>query len=191
MTASNDSGNDYFDCLIEILSPGELLRSLAIEDIKKDECVPETRNKVIAGVFNNLEIMDKWGTGILRIREDSDKWNLPYSEFEERQGRFVIRFSNPDVEKIPKIDEIGLNERQLKAIGRVEKRGSITNREYQKLNNTTKRTSTRDLAGLVKNSVFRCSGKSKRELKYALILGQNVPKMPQKCPKNVPKRCVK
>lgn len=101
----NDLGNDYFNCLIEILSPGELLRPLAIEDIKKDAYVPETRNKIIAGVFNTLGIMDKRGTGFLRIREDLSKWGLPSPEFEERQGWFAIRFRNPNVEKIPEIGD--------------------------------------------------------------------------------------
>ncbi len=123
MTASNsvgnDSGNDYFNCLIEILSPGELLRPLVLEDIKKGEYVPETRNKAIAGVFNNLEIMGKRGTGFLRIRE-------------------------------------------------VEKKGSITNKEYQKLNNTTKRTATRDLRELAGKGMLKATGSGKRDLKYVL-----------------------
>ena len=81
-----------YNSFVEIWSPGELLRPLVIEDIKTNEYVPETRNKVIAGAFNNLGIMDKRGTGLLRIREDLGEWDLPCPEFEERQGWFVIRF---------------------------------------------------------------------------------------------------
>ena len=51
----------------------------------------------------------------------------------------------------------------------VAKHGSITNREYQNINNTTGYTSSRDLASLVKMGVFDRSGKEKRDLKYVLI----------------------
>ncbi len=44
----------------------------------------------------------------------------------------------------------------------------------------SKRTATRDLAGLVKNSIFRSSGKGKREIKYILL--------DKKYPKKYPKR---
>ena len=150
-----------YNSFIEIVSPGELLRPLALEDIKKDEYVPETRNKVIAGVFNNLGIMDKRGTGFLRIRESLDKWNLPHPEFEERQGWFVIRFTNPNVEKIPKIDETGLNERQKKALEYLKTRGKITTKEYVALAKTTIITAKRDLLDLKKKKIVRFAGSPK------------------------------
>ena len=64
-----------------------------------------------------------------------------------------------------------MNERQIKAVGYVVKKGSITNRAYQKLNTTIKRTATRDLTDLVRRGVFRSVGKGKRELKYVLVFG--------------------
>lgn len=57
------------------------------------------------------------------------------------------------------LQKLGLNERQIKAVEYVVKHDSITNKEYQKLNNTTKRTATRDLTGLVQKGVFRSIGK--------------------------------
>jgi len=140
-----------YNSFIEILSPGELLRPLVIEDVKRDEYMPETRNKVIVGVLNNLGIMDKRGTGFLRIREDLKRWSLPPPEFEERQGWFVIRFRNPYIEKIPEIeiDESELNERQKKALDLIREKGRITNREYRKMFNVVKDTAIRDLKELV------------------------------------------
>jgi len=152
---------------IEILSPGELLRPLVIDDIKKNEYVPETRNKVIAGVFNNLEIMDKRGTGFLRIRENLDKWNLPHPEFEERQGWFVIRFRNPDIEKIPKIDETGLNERQKKGVEYLRVKGRITTKNYAVINNVSERTARNDLTELCNKKIVKRTGAT-TSLRYAL-----------------------
>jgi len=98
-----------------VLSPGELLRPLTIDNIKNDNYTPETRNKIIAGMFNNPEITDKRGTGFLSIREDLEKWELPPPEFEERMGWFVIRFRNPNVERVIDTVKFDLNERQKKA----------------------------------------------------------------------------
>ena len=75
---------------------------------------------------------------------------LPEPKFEEYQGFGVIFRKLFAKEELIKL---GLNERQLKAVEHVEKKGSITNREHQKLNNTTKRTATRDM----KEKVFSTS----------------------------------
>jgi len=57
---------------------------------------PKSRNKTIAGVFSRRELMDKRGTGILRMNKSCDEWNLPHPEFKERTGYFGIIFRNPD-----------------------------------------------------------------------------------------------
>jgi predicted HTH transcriptional regulator len=64
--------------------------------------------------------------------------------------------------------------------GDVEKKWSITNREYQKLTLVSRKTATRDLTKLVKKGIFKLVGKGKREIKYVLLLSQNGAKMAQK-----------
>jgi len=76
--------------------------------------------------------------------------------------------------------KLGLNERQIKAIEYVEKKGSITNKEYQELVGVPRRTATRDLTDLVKKGIFKLVGRGKREIKYVLFLSQNGAKMAQK-----------
>jgi|GEM_PF-1311999 len=151
-----------YNSFIEILSPGELLRPLVIDDIKKDEYMPETRNKVIVGVLNNLGMMDKRGTGFLRIREDLKRWDLPTPEFEERQGWFVIRFRNPYIEKIPEIDETTLNDRQKKAVEYLKIKGKITTKEYIRLVETSLITAKRDLLDLKNKKMIKFVGSPKR-----------------------------
>ena len=157
-----------YNSFIEIWSPGELLRPLAIDDIKKDEYAPETRNNIIAGVFNNLEMMDKRGTGFLRIREDLEKWNLPNPEFEERQGWFIIRFRNPHIEKIPIIDETRLNYRQKKALEFLKIKGKVTNKEYQNICNVNRIMAFRDLSELVEKKIIERIGKTGKWTHYIL-----------------------
>ncbi|MBA3064341.1 DNA helicase, partial [Candidatus Woesearchaeota archaeon] len=75
-----------FNSHIDIISPGELLRPLKISDIMKDDYIPKSRNKVLVEVLSKSGVMDKRGTGFLRIRESMRKWNLPNPEFIEKQG---------------------------------------------------------------------------------------------------------
>ena len=157
-----------YNSFVEIWSPGELLRPLVIDDIKTNEYVPETRNKVIAGVFDNLEIMDKRGTGFLRIREDMDKWNLPCPEFEEKQGWFVIRFRNPYVEKIPEIDDTVLNDRQKKCVEYLKIKLEITTKGYMELTGASLRTAKRDLLDLKNKRIIKYVGSLKTGY-YALM----------------------
>ena len=58
-----------FGSHIDILSPGELLRPLKIEEIAKDDYVPISRNKTVIEALGLSGIMDKRGTGFLRTGE--------------------------------------------------------------------------------------------------------------------------
>ena len=101
---------------------------------------------------------------------------MPEPCFEFTGTSLIVTFKKPlhpeDLEKL------GLNERQIRAVNYVVKQGSITNREYQTINNTTRYTATRDLGGIVKEGIFDKIGEGKRDLRYVLI--QNAAKMRQK-----------
>lgn len=54
-----------FDDMIEITSPGSLPNTIDIE--KLDSGQSEIRNKVIALVFKNLQLIEQWGTGFKKV----------------------------------------------------------------------------------------------------------------------------
>ncbi len=66
------------------------------------------------------------------------------------------------------LTNMGLNERQLKAVKLVKEKGDITNKEYQEICNTSERTSTRDLASLVFKDIFEQVGRTGKGTKYIL-----------------------
>lgn len=105
-----------------------------------------------------MEIMDKRGTGFLSIREDIERWELPPPEFEEKQGWFVIRFRNPNVERVIDVAKFELNEQQGKAVEYLQIHGRITNREYRKLFNIVKDTAHRDIMNLIDNRLITKNG---------------------------------
>ncbi|MFH1151719.1 MAG: ATP-binding protein [Nanoarchaeota archaeon] len=94
-----------FDNRIEINSPGELLRPLTVENLENLDYKPKSRNKTIVDVFLRRKLMDKRGSGILRMKEATKKWKLPEPRFEENTGYFVIKFTGPYQETVVKTSE--------------------------------------------------------------------------------------
>lgn len=87
----------FFDNRIEVESPGLLLPSLTIEDIKQG--VSQIRNPVIARMFRELDLIEQWGSGIPGIFRQAAADNLPEPTIEELAGR--VRFTVPLQEILP------------------------------------------------------------------------------------------
>ena len=66
--------------------------------------------------------------------------------------------------------KLGLNDRQVKAVIYVKEKGRITNSEYQKLNETSERTASRDLEELYKLNILDRVGESK-STSYVIKVG--------------------
>jgi len=164
-----------FDDRIEFWNPGKLPEGWTVETLKqKHESKPP--NPSLIQHFFWLKYVEEVGTGTNKIIQWCKEWGLPEPCFEFTGTSLIVTFKKPlhpeDLEKL------GLNERQIRAVNYVVKQGSITNREYQTINNTTRYTATRDLGGIVKEGIFDKIGEGKRDLRYVLI--QNAAKMRQK-----------
>jgi len=61
--------------------------------------------------------------------------------------------------------ELGLNERQIKAVMYVKEKGKITNKEYRTINGVSDETARLELNDLVKKEIFTSKGKG-RSVKY-------------------------
>jgi len=86
------------------------------------------------------------------------KAGLQEPEFKEEMGGFSIY-----LEKGTFVDsrfkELGLNERQIKAIDYIRENGKITNEEYQKINMIGRRQATNDLGMLIRIKLLKRKGK--------------------------------
>ncbi len=166
-----------FDDRLEIWNPGKLLEDLTIEELK-GEHDSILRNPLIGKNFFLIKYIEQWGTGTNRIIKESLDHGLPEPIFEESGASFVVIFRKPIARE--ELLKLGLNERQVKAVEYVEKKGSITNKEYQEINNVSRRTATRDLGDLVHKRMLKRVGIGKRGLTYNLVLRHDGAKMAQK-----------
>lgn len=80
----------FFDDRIEIENPGILLPGLTMDDIRQG--VSKLRNRVIARVFRELDLIEQWGSGIRRIFEEAQKLGLPEPQMVEigMRVRFIV-----------------------------------------------------------------------------------------------------
>ena len=110
--------------------------------------------------------MEKAGTGTTDMIADCRAAGLPEPTFVQNGPHFVTTiWRNWLTEEV--MEELGLNERQKKAVAFVKSEGRISNPEYQKLTNCTKKTATRDLTGL-KKCVLRQVGTRGPGIYYVL-----------------------
>jgi len=148
-----------FDDRVEISNPGGLLPGLSI---KKLEGMHESRNKKICAIFHHTLDMEKFGTGIRKMKRLTKEHGLSEPEFCEEGDFFVVRFYGPGdkildlVPSIPKerqidLRELGLNTRQIEALRlMVNAKKKITITSYATLFNISDKTAKRDMKDLVK-----------------------------------------
>jgi len=66
------------------------------------------------------------------------------------------------------IDQLDINDRQKKVLRYLKKHDEITNSDYQKLNDVSKPTATRELSALVDKGLITKHGKTGRGTGYFL-----------------------
>jgi ATP-dependent DNA helicase RecG len=76
---------------------------------------------------------------------------------EEDGGGFIIKLFKDRFSK-EQLQQLGLNDRQIKAVLYVKEKGKITNSEYQKINEISERTSSREISELVKANILEQAG---------------------------------
>ncbi len=145
---------------------------LTIEQLKEKHSGRQ-RNPLIAAVFYYANLIESWGSGILKMITLCKEQNLPEPEFVERKGglgEFTVVF-HKDIFNEEELRKRGLNERQIKAVMYVKEKGKITNKEYQQLMQVSKAMATIELSDLVTKQVFLRKGVTGKGTQYLLIKG--------------------
>jgi ATP-dependent DNA helicase RecG len=156
-----------FDDYISIWNPGGLPIGTTLEDLFDPSHPSNPRNRLIAQVFYDIGEIEGYGTGIQRIINACKEAGLPIPEFKEVFGGFQVIFRK-DIYTEEYLKSLGLNERQIKAVMYVKEKGSISNQIYTEINNTTKRTASRDLTLLVSKGIFKKEGVTGKGTLYFL-----------------------
>ena len=163
-----------YDNKLILWNPGKLPSDISIDSLKgKHPSRP--RNKHIADVFFKSGYIESWGRGIEKILNTCKSAGLPEPVFEESCGGVQVTFfKNEITESVTAITinrksllQLGLNERQIKAVEYVTDNFEITNAKYREINNLKGTLSAQELADLVDKGLFEKRGKG-RSIAYVL-----------------------
>ncbi len=119
-----------FDDRIEFYNPGKLYGGITINDLLSGNYSSKTRNKLIARAFMEVGLIERYGSGIMRIQKICVEYGVKKPLFEEwAQGFRVILFKD----KVSKIEndlendlEEFLSEREIEILKEIKQNHKIT-----------------------------------------------------------------
>ncbi len=148
---------------LEVISPGGLAGHMTLDNLVEEHY---SRNPRIVNGLYQWGYIEELGLGIDQMIEDMVAGGHLAPEFSATEV-FTVKLLNKQHaqkkgNKSASASGPGLNERQLGALTFVKERGSITNREYQRLcDGISAETLRRDLADLVKRGQLLKIGSKK------------------------------
>ncbi len=155
-----------YDDKIVVWNEGTLPDNLSVEDLKGPHS-SRPHNPILASVFFKGGLIEAWGRGTVKIINECVSAGLPEPTIETVFGGIQVTLFKNFLDK-SKLIELGLNERQIKAIEYLKKNKKITNKNYQKLNDVSRETATIDLRKLVELNIIIPSGSKGAGAYYTL-----------------------
>jgi ATP-dependent DNA helicase RecG len=148
-----------YDNKMFVWNDGGLPTSITLPQLKKLHS-SHPRNPVLAGACFLGSYIDAWGSGIMKILNSCKAAGLPTPDLIEKEGGFMVTLFKDKFSK-EELHKIGLNARQIKAVQYVKEKGRISNKEYQEINQISKRTAVYELVELVEtHKIFKQQGES-------------------------------
>jgi ATP-dependent DNA helicase RecG len=167
-----------FDDRIEVLNPGGLLPGLRPQALEGQH---RLRNTALGQLMYEAGLIERWGSGIRRMRLSMEEVGLPPPVIEADRDWFRIVFHGPGEQflatpAVPAPTTLGetaaalnqLNPRQRRLLADLQTRGSITSTQYEQEYGVARVTAYRDLTELVRLGLLRREGMS-RASRYVLV----------------------
>lgn len=132
---------------LEVQSPGGLGGHLTVDNIVYEQY---TRNPHIVRLLEELGYVERRGLGVDQMIHAMAEAGLEAPAFEDRESSFWVTLKGGMQSLLlPELSDMGLNERQARALHYLRTRGRLTNRIYQQEFDVSERTALYDLQGLV------------------------------------------
>lgn len=150
-----------FDDKIEFYNPGKLFGGITIEDLLSDNYISQTRNKLIAKAFKEIGLIERYGTGIRRIRNICKEYGVIEPVFEEAFDGFKVtlfkeKSLTSDVTDVTENVTDITDNRQKIILELITGNNKITTKSIADILKITKRTVLRDIENLkMQNKIKR------------------------------------
>ena len=159
---------DIYDDRLTITSPGGMYNGMLIQDLDIADVSSERRNPILANVMAQLDYMEKRGSGLTRICNETKALDGYKDElkpvFKSTPTQFqTIIFASSDTPNVGDHDgdmsETKLTERQQKILDLIKESPKITGKQMSETLSVSQRTIERDLSALQKKGVLKREGK--------------------------------
>ena len=155
---------DIYDDRLTVTSPGGMYNGMLIQDLDIADVSSERRNPILANVMAQLDYMEKRGSGLTRICNETKALEGYKDElkpvFKSTPTQFqTIIFATSDTQNVGDMSETKLTERQQKILNLIKESPTITGKQMSETLSVSQRTIERDLSALQKHGVLKREGK--------------------------------
>ncbi len=159
---------DIYDDRLAVTSPGGMYNGSLIQNLDIANVSSERRNPILANVMAQLDYMEKRGSGLTRICNET-KTLEGYKDalkpvFKSTSTQFqTIIFASSDTQDVGDfvgdVSETKLTDRQQNILTLIKKSPTITGKQMSETLSVSRRTIERDLSALQKIGVLKRDGK--------------------------------
>lgn len=159
---------DIYDDRLAVTSPGGMYNGMLIQDLDIADVSSERRNPILANVMAQLDYMEKRGSGLTRICNETQALDGYKDElkpvFKSTPTQFqTIIFASSENQNVGDfvgdMSETKLTERQLKILNLIKESPTISAKQMSETLSVTTRTVERDLSLMKKAGVLKREGK--------------------------------
>lgn len=158
---------DIYDDRLIVTSPGGMYNGSLIQNMDIADVSSERRNPILANVMAQLDYMEKRGSGLTRICNET-KALSGYKEelkpvFKSTPTQFqTVIYATAAAQNVGNVTERKLTERQQKILGFIGMSPTITGKQMSETLSVSQRTIERDLSTLQKIGVLKREGKNNK-----------------------------
>ena len=152
----------FFDDRMEVISPGELVPPVTLDQLREGAPVHSSRNPLIARFLVEAGIMREEGEGVPRMFAEMSESFLRHPEFDVRDVTFRVTlrntpvFEGPSVEWKQMVERLPLSTPQRRVL--LGHPGGFTNEEYRDLNKVDRDQAYREIQEMVEMGVLSPEG---------------------------------
>lgn len=159
---------DIYNNRLSVTSPGGMYNGMLIQNLDIKDVSSERRNPILANVMAQLDYMEKRGSGLTRICNETKALDGYKDElkpvFKSTPTQFqTIIFASSDTPNVGDYDgdmsKTKLTERQQKILDLIKDSPTITGKQMSETLSVTQRTIERDLSALQKKNIVKHEGK--------------------------------
>ena len=174
---------DIYDDRFTITSPGGMYNGMLIQDLDIADVSSERRNPILANVMAQLDYMEKRGSGLTRICNETKALDGYKDElkpqFKSTPTQFqTIIFASIDTpnvgDNVGDVSETKLTDRQQKILNLIKESPTISGRQMSEKLSVSQRTVERDLSALQKIGVLKREGKDNDGVWHIININKNL-----------------